>query len=54
MDSDPGFAGSTFRWDSTGPQYIYNWSTKGLQTGEYRIFASLDDGTKQWVDICLR
>jgi MBG domain (YGX type) len=54
VDADPGFAGSDFRWDSTAPQYIYNWSTKGLKAGEYRIFASLDDGTKQWVDICLR
>ena len=54
IDSDPGFTGSAFRYDSTAGQYIYNFSTKGLAAGEYRIFASLDDGTRPWVDICLR
>ena len=44
-------AGSTFRWD--GSQYHYNWSTKTLTAGEYRIYANLADGTKQYVDICL-
>jgi hypothetical protein len=50
--TDAGFTGSTFRWDSG--QYIYNWSTKGLKAGEYRIYATLDDGSKQYVDICLQ
>ena len=44
-------AGSTYKWD--GSQYHYNWSTKGLTAGEYRIYANLADGTKQYVDICL-
>src|SRR4029450_8911719 len=44
-------AGSTFTWD--GSQYHYNWSTKNLSAGEYRIYANLADGTKQYVDICL-
>jgi hypothetical protein len=44
-------AGSTFTWD--GSQYHYNWSTKNLTAGEYRIYANLADGTKQYVDICL-
>jgi hypothetical protein len=52
LDSEVAFTGSTFRWDSG--QYIYNWSTKGLKAGEYRIFATLDDGSKQYVDICLQ
>jgi hypothetical protein len=52
LDTDAAFTGSTFRWD--GGQYIYNWSTKGLAAGEYRIYATLDDGSKQYVDICLR
>ena len=43
--------GSTFNWD--GSQYHYNWSTKGLTSGEYRIYANLADGTKRYVDICL-
>jgi hypothetical protein len=54
LDADVGFTGSTFRLDAGGQQYIYNWSTKGLAAGEYRIYATLDDGSKQYVDICLR
>ena len=34
-------------------KYHYNWSTKGLTAGEYRIYANLADGTKPYVDICL-
>ena len=37
-----------------GGQYHYNWSTKGLTAGEYRIYANLADGTNKYVDICLR
>jgi hypothetical protein len=40
----------------TGGQYHYNWSTKGLQAGEWRIYANLAnlaDGTINYVDICL-
>ena len=44
-------AGVTYNWD--GSRYHYNWSTKGLTAGEYRIYANLADGTKQYVDICL-
>ena len=36
-----------------GGQYQYNWSTKGLTAGEYRIYANLADDTKRYVDICL-
>jgi hypothetical protein len=43
--------GSSYVWD--GSQYQYNWSTKNLTAGEYRIFANLADGTVQHVDICL-
>ena len=44
-------AGVLYVWD--GNQYHYNWSTKGLTAGEYRIYANLADGTKPYVDICL-
>jgi hypothetical protein len=37
----------------TGGHYQYNWSTKGLPMGLYRVFAKLNDGTTQSVDICL-
>jgi MBG domain (YGX type) len=40
-----------YKWD--GNQYHYNWSTKGLTAGEYRIYANIADGTKPYVDICL-
>ena len=44
--------GATYSWD--GGQYHYNWSTKGIKdTGVYRIYANLADGTQRWVDICL-
>ncbi len=42
---------AVYTWD--GSQYHYNWSTKGLSAGEYRIYANLADGTKNFVDICL-
>jgi hypothetical protein len=42
---------TVYTWD--GSQYHYNWSTKGLPKGEYRIYANLADGTKQAVNICL-
>jgi hypothetical protein len=44
-------AGSVFTWD--GSQYHYNWSTKGLPGGEYRITATLADAEKLSVSICL-
>ena len=44
-------AGVVYSWD--GSQYHYNWSTKGLTAGEYRVYANLGDGTKKYVDICL-
>ena len=40
-----------YKWD--GSQYHYNWSTKGVPAGLYRIFANLADGTAHSVDICL-
>ena len=44
-------AGVVYTWD--GSQYHYNWSTKGLKAGEYRLYATLADGTMPYVDICL-
>jgi hypothetical protein len=44
--------GASYSWD--GGQYHYNWSTKGIKdSGVYRIYANLADGTQRWVDICL-
>jgi hypothetical protein len=44
-------SGAAFKW--TGEQYHYNWSTKGLTPGLYRVFAGLGDGSIRHVDICL-
>jgi hypothetical protein len=46
---------STFRWDSSTQQYIYNWNTASAQAGYYwKIGVKLDDGQTQYVDIGLR
>ena len=53
---DPG---TQFVW--TTDHYQYNWSTKGLQAGEWRVYANLADGTgykpgqagENYTDICL-
>ena len=44
-------AGTEYQW--VGGQYHYNWSTRNLSAGEYRIYANLADGTRRYVDICL-
>jgi hypothetical protein len=50
-DSVAATSGGTFSWD--GSKYQFNWSTKGLTPGEYRVYAGLGDGTRQYVDICM-
>ncbi len=53
--SDPGTSGTTFRYDPTAQQYVYNWSTKGLQAGYwYKLSAKLDDGTIRSVVVGIR
>jgi hypothetical protein len=37
----------------TGSQYNYGWSTKGMTSGLYQIYARLADGTSRSVVICL-
>jgi hypothetical protein len=49
-------SGAQYVW--TTDHYQYNWSTKGLQAGEYRVYANLADGTgaqtgQNYTDICL-
>ncbi|GAB7190280.1 hypothetical protein NUM3379_09860 [Kineococcus sp. NUM-3379] len=53
--SDAPTTGSTYRYDATAGQYVYNWSTKGSATGFYhRIGVRLDDGQTYYVNIGLR
>lgn len=43
---DPAGNSSTgFRYDAQHDQYVFNWSTRGLATGTYKLFLDLDDGT---------
>jgi hypothetical protein len=51
--SDPADSGSTYRWDSSGQQYIYNWKT-GTGGNYWRIGVKLDDGQTYYVNIGLR
>jgi hypothetical protein len=37
-------AGNLFRYDPASGQYIFNWGTKGLTSGTYRIRVDLGDG----------
>jgi hypothetical protein len=47
--------GTTYRYDATTQQYIYNWSTKGLAAGYwYRVYAKLEDGNTYSVMVGLR
>jgi len=50
----PGDSTAAFRYDPSAGQYIYNWSTKGLTSGTYRVWARLDDGTLRSVVLGLR
>lgn len=50
-----GDSGSSFRWDATAQQYIYNWNTAATQAGYYwKIGVRLDDGQSYYTDIALR
>jgi hypothetical protein len=54
VSSVAGTSGSAFRWNASTSTYYFNWRSTGVSTGEYRITATLNDGTQRWVDICLR
>jgi hypothetical protein len=46
-------SGSTYRYDATAQQYIYNWKT-GTGGNYWRIGVTLDDGQTYYVNIGLR
>lgn len=52
--TDAPTSGGTFKYDANAKQYIYNWSTKGLSGGLYKISAKLDDGTVKAVIVGLK
>lgn len=43
-----------FTYDTQRQAYVYNWATRSLQLGTYRIVMTLDDGTTRSTDIVLR
>jgi TRAP-type uncharacterized transport system substrate-binding protein len=47
-------SGSTYRYDSSAQQYIYNWKTPNAGGNYYRIGVTLDDGQTYYVNIGLR
>lgn len=47
-------AGNLFRYDAASGQYLFNWSTKGLTSGTYRLFIDLGDGVSRTVDVGLK
>ncbi len=46
--------GNLFRYDATNDQYVFNWSTKGLEAGIYQLRIDLGDGTTNTVWVSLR
>jgi hypothetical protein len=53
--SDPASSGSSYRWDATAQQHIYNWCTAKGGSGYYwRVGVTLDDGQTYTVYIALK
>jgi lysophospholipase L1-like esterase len=46
--------GNLFRYDAREQQYIYNWSTRGMEPGTYQLFIALDDGKRYTAVLTLR
>jgi hypothetical protein len=51
--ADSSDSGSSYKYDTTGQQYQYNWKT-GTGGNYWRIGVSLDDGQTHYVNIGLR
>ncbi|RYU09636.1 OmpL47-type beta-barrel domain-containing protein [Nocardioides iriomotensis] len=49
-----GDSGSTYRWDASAQQYIYNWKTDSKGGNYWRIGVTFDDGQTYYVNIGLR
>ncbi|MGZ4437094.1 MAG: OmpL47-type beta-barrel domain-containing protein [Nocardioidaceae bacterium] len=53
--SDSADSGTTYRFDTTAQQYVYNWKTDSKSSGYYwRIGVKLDDGCVYYVNIGLK
>jgi sugar lactone lactonase YvrE len=47
-------SGNTFRYDATADQYVFNWGTKPLSAGTYRLRIDLGDGASHTVLVSLK
>ena len=47
-------SGSTYKYDATARQYLYNWKTGSTGGNYWRIGVTLDDGQTYYVNIGLR
>jgi hypothetical protein len=52
----PGNAtvGNLFQYDTTSGKYTFNWSTKGMTAGQYRLTIDLGDGVTRVIVVYLR
>lgn len=46
--------GNAFRYDPASDAYIFNWSTKGMTQGAYRLYIDLGDSVERFVDVGLK
>jgi hypothetical protein len=49
-----GAGGTALRYDTTANQFVFNWKTKGLDSGRFEILLTLADGTVQTLFLQLR
>jgi hypothetical protein len=46
--------GNLFRYDPNTQQYVFNWSTKGLTIGAYRLQIDLGDCVSRSINVGLK
>ncbi|MEZ0326558.1 MAG: PxKF domain-containing protein [Fimbriimonas sp.] len=49
-----GTLGNQFRFSEESGEYVFNWSTKGLGIGTYRLYIELGDGVERTVEVGLK
>jgi hypothetical protein len=55
VSADPADGGSTFRWDATSQQYVFDWGSPKSGAGSYRrVGVMLAGGQTRSVNIGLR
>jgi hypothetical protein len=52
--STPASSGNLFRYNAEGDLYIFNYGTKGLTQGSYRIRIDLGDGEARYAHFSLK